>query len=94
MINNKSIKTFVNNLHSIKNSPETTLRLVSDELVNFAEELKLGFMEITTEFHSPTLDESKDVIISFFKETSLVLPSSSVTNIIPPLVSISLAFNG
>ena len=57
MINNKSIKTFVNNLHSIKNSPETTLRLVSDELVNFAEELKLGFMEITTEFHSPTLDE-------------------------------------
>lgn len=57
MINNKSIKTFVNNLHSIKNSPDTTLRLVSDELVNFAEELKLGFMEITTEFHSPTLDE-------------------------------------
>lgn len=57
MINNKTIKSFINNLHSIKNSPETTLRLVSDELVNFAEELKLGFMEITTEFHSPTLDE-------------------------------------
>jgi EAL domain-containing protein (putative c-di-GMP-specific phosphodiesterase class I)/GGDEF domain-containing protein len=56
MIDNKHLKKFIKNLHNITDSKELVLQSISDELQNFAEEIKLGHLEVTLDFNAPTAE--------------------------------------
>ena len=48
MINSEVIKQYFDNVFNSKNSPETTIQLISSELSHISKELKLGFLKIST----------------------------------------------
>ena len=64
MIKSEAIKKYFNNVYNIKNSPETTLQLISAEFTQISKELKLGYLKISTSLLSETSKLTDSILFS------------------------------